>query len=303
MDLLALMRCFVRVAEAASFTAVAEETGSSQPTISRQIAQLEAHLGARLLLRSTRQVALTDEGQRFLDRARTVLDSVAEAEGSVGRKRMRPTGTLRLAMPVVFGRLHVAPRLSRLLARYPDLALDLVMHDGTTDLIEEGIDLAVRIGAVTDPSLIAKRFGTTRRLTVATPGYLAAHGTPRYPQDLGQHQCILYTRLSTGPVWRFSSPTGPLDVTVSGRVRANNSDGVRAAVLDGHGIAVVPNWMLTDELETGALVSLLTAFEPERLPMQVVYPSRRYVPLKTSAAIQFFETEFRLDPRFSTTMV
>ena len=303
MDLLALMSVFVRVVEAGSFTAVAEETGQSQPTISRQIAALEGHLGARLINRTTRALALTEEGLSFLDRARTALDAVAEAEATVGRRRLQPTGQLRLATPVAFGRLHIVPRLERLLARHPDLSLDLVLHDGASDLVEEGIDLAIRIGTISDPALVARQIGETRRVTVAAPHYLERAGTPTVPEDLARHACIVYTRLATGSVWRFEGPAGGVEVAVTGRFRANNSEAVREATLAGLGIAVVPTWLLADEIAAGRLTVLLQAFEPKRLAMHAVYPSRRYVPPRTRAAIDFFAAEFRLDPTFSNAIL
>lgn len=303
MDLLALMAAFVRVVEAGSFTAVAEQTGQSQPTISRQIAALERHLGARLINRTTRALALTEEGAGFLERARTALDAVAEAEATVGRRRLQPTGQLRLATPVAFGRLHIVPRLSRLLGRYPELSLDLVLHDGASDLVEEGIDLAIRIGTISDPGLVARQIGETRRVTVAAPSYLARAGTPAVPADLSGHDCIVYTRLATGAVWRFEAATGAIDVTVTGRFRANNSEAVREAALAGLGIAVVPTWLLADEIARGQLTVLLRDFEPKRLPMHAVHPSRRYVPPRTRAAIDFFAAEFRLDSTFSSAIV
>ena len=181
MDLIAPIRTFVRVVETGSFSAVAAEQNSSQPTISRQVAVLEQHLGARLLTRTTRTVALTDEGRAFYDRALLVLRALSEAEGVVGRRRVKPSVVLRLAVPVVFGRLHIMPLMSRFLTLYPDVTIDLVLNDGFTDLVEEGIDLAIRVGDITDPQLIARRIGLTRRVTVASPAYLAARGVPERP--------------------------------------------------------------------------------------------------------------------------
>jgi DNA-binding transcriptional LysR family regulator len=178
MDLLGPMQTFVRVVDAGSFTAVANQMNTTQPTISRQIAALEEHLGARLLTRTTRRLTLTDDGRVFYDHALRALEALGEAENAIGRRRAKPSGTLRLATPVVFGRLHVVPRLPAFLGRYPDVAVDLVMSDTFTDLVEQGIDLAIRVGEISDPGLIAKRIGLVRRVTVASPAYLKAHGTP-----------------------------------------------------------------------------------------------------------------------------
>ncbi|WP_376989466.1 LysR substrate-binding domain-containing protein [Bosea sp. R86505] len=298
-DLVALFRTFVRVVEAGSFTAVAQELNTSQPTISRQIAALEDQLGALLFQRTTRALTLTDDGRVLYEQARQALDSVQQALGSVGRRRGAPSGTLRLACPVVFGRLHIVPRLDAFLSRYPEVSIDLIMNDGFTDLIEEGIDLAVRIGDITDPSLIARRIGMTRRVTVASPAYLAARGEPSQPANLAHHECIVYSRLATGNRWEFSGENGPVSVAVSGRYRVNNSEGVREGVLGGLGIGVVPVWHFTDEIASGRLVVILSAFEPRALPTQVVYPSRRFLAIKVRAMIDFLAHEFELDPKLS----
>ncbi len=298
-DLLTLFKTFLRVVETGSFTAVAAEFNTSQPTVSRQIAALEDQVGALLFQRTTRALTLTDDGRVLYEQARQTLDSVQQALGSVGRRRLAPSGTLRLACPVVFGRLHIVPRLRAFLARHPEVAIDLVMNDGFTDLVEEGIDLAIRIGEITDPGMIARRIGTTRRVTVASPDYLAARGIPSRPADLAAHDCIVYSRLATGNRWVFSGEAGPVTVAVSGRFRVNNSEGVREGVLAGLGIGVVPVWHFTDEIASGRLAVILSDFEPQPLPTQAVYPSRRFLAPKVRAMIDFLAHEFELDPSLS----
>jgi DNA-binding transcriptional LysR family regulator len=295
-DLVLLFRNFVRVVETGSFTAVAKELDTSQPTISRQIAALEDHLGSLLFQRTTRALTLTDDGRVLYELARQAIDSVQQAVVSVGRHRSAPSGALRLACPVVFGRLHIMPRLPTFLDRFGDVSIDLIMNDGFTDLVEEGIDLAIRIGEISDPALIAKRVGTTGRVTVAAPSYLEAHGAPAHPNDLTRHECIVYSRLATGARWEFSSETGPISVQVTGRFRVNNSEGVREGVLRGLGIGVVPIWHFTDEISSGRLVVVLADFEPRRLPTYVVYPSRRFLAPKVRAMIEFLAQEFENDP-------
>jgi DNA-binding transcriptional LysR family regulator len=299
MDLLGPMQTFVRVVEAGSFTAVAAQLETTQPTISRQIAALEEHLGARLLTRTTRTLTLTDDGRAFYDHALRAIEAIGEAENAVGRRRSKPSGTLRIATPVVFGRLHIVPRLPAFLGRYPDVTIDLMMSDTFTDLAEQGIDLAIRVGEITDPGLIAKRIGMVRRVTVASPAYLKANGTPRAPADLSEHACIVYTRLSTGNRWVFESPAGPLAVEVKGRFRADNSEAVREGVLAGLGIAVIPTFAFSAEIESGKVKVLLKDHEPKQLPMHAVYPSRRFVPLKVRVMIDYLAHEFALDPRLT----
>ena len=296
MDLLTGMRLFARIVETGSFSVVARELGSSQPTISRTIAALEAHLGVRLLNRSSRALTLTDDGRQFYDQACRALEAVTEAEGSVGRRRGQPVGLLRLGSPVAFGRLHVAPYMPRFLDAHPDVNVDMMMTDAFVDLVSEGLDMAIRVGDLVDPSLIARRIGTTRRVTVAASAYLARRGVPATPEDLGQHDCILYTRLATGRSWPFDGPNGPIRVDVSGRFRADNSEAVREAVLGGAGIAVVPVWLFTDEIERGRVRIVLEAFEPTRLPIHAVYPSRRLVAAKVRAMIDFLSARYEATP-------
>ena len=299
-DPLPLFRSFVRVVEAGSFSAVAREAGTSQPTISRQIAALEAHLGCLLIQRTTRSLTLTEDGRAFYETARRALEAVAEAETSVGRRKGRATGTLRLSAATVMGRLHILPRLPRLLERHPDLAVDLVLGDGFTDLVEAGIDLALRVGVLDDPGLVARRIGLSHRVVAATPAYLARHGTPQTPDDLRRHLCIVYAGLASGAAWPFQGPEGRLSIPVSGRLRVDSTEAVRAATLQGLGIGMVPVWHFVDgEFETGRLVRLLSAWDAAPLPIHAVYPTRRFLAPKVRAAIDFLAEEFAADPRLN----
>ena len=292
MDLLSGMRLFARVVETGGFTTVARENSTSQPTISRTIAALEAHLGVRLLNRSSRALTLTDDGREFYERARNALEAVAEAESSVGRRRGEPSGLLRLGTPVAFGRLHVAPRMPAFLDRYPQVNVELVMSDAFVDLVGEGLDLAIRVGDLADPSLIARPIGMTRRVTVAAASYLERHGVPTTPAELACHDCVIYTRLVTGHRWHFDSSDGPVQVDVSGRFRADNSEAVREAVICGAGIAVLPVWLFSDEIERGLVRVILEQYEPTRLPIHAVYSSRRLLAAKVRAMIDFLALEF-----------
>ncbi len=283
---------FTRVAETGGFSLVAREAGSTQPTVSRTIAALEAHLGVRLLNRSSRAVTLTDDGRAFYTLATRALEAVAEAEAAVGRRRGQPAGLLRLGTPVAFGRLHVAPLIARFLARHPDVEVELSMNDAFVDLVGEGLDLAIRIGRLEDPALIARRIGTTRRVTVASAEYLARRGIPDTPAALREHECVVYTRLATGHRWHFAGPDGPTAVDVRGRFRADNSEAVREAVISGAGIAVIPVWLFSDEISAGRVRIILEAFEPDRLPIHAVYPSRRQLSAKVRAMIDFLAGKF-----------
>ena len=300
MDIVAAMQVFVRVAEAGGFTPVARETHTTQPTVSRVVAALEDHLGARLFHRSTRAVSLTDDGKQFYELARHALEAVSEAENAVGKRRTRAFGRLRLSIPVAFGRLHVAPHMPRFLELNPDVQVELVMSDSFVDLIGEGIDLAVRVGEIADPTLIVRRIGTTRRVTVASQDYLERRGEPLHPADLTAHDCIVYTRLATGNEWHFTDEDGEIVVRVQGRYLVDNSEGVREGVLGGLGIGVIPIWLFKeDEIARGRVRIILDDFEPTRLPIHAVFPSRRLVPAKVRAMIEFLAAEFGRDPLLS----
>jgi DNA-binding transcriptional LysR family regulator len=300
MDIVAAMQVFVRVAEAGGFTPVARETHTTQPTVSRVVATLEDPRGARLFHRSTRAVSLTDDGKQFYELARHALEAVSEAENAVGKRRTRAFGRLRLSIPVAFGRLHVAPRMPRFLELNPDVQVELVMSDSFVDLIGEGIDLAVRVGEIADPTLIVRRIGTTRRVTVASQDYLERRGEPLHPADLTAHDCIVYTRLATGNEWHFTDEDGEIVVPVQGRYLVDNSEGVREGVLGGLGIGVIPIWLFKeDEIARGRVRIILDDFEPTRLPIHAVFPSRRLVPAKVRAMIEFLAAEFGRDPLLS----
>jgi DNA-binding transcriptional LysR family regulator len=300
MDVLAAMRVFVRVAEARSFSAVARELGTTQPAVSRQVAALEEHLGARLIQRTTRSLTLTEDGRDLLGHARRVLDAVEEAESSVGRRHTLPGGLVRLATPATFGRLYVAPRITRLLERYPELSVDLRMSDTLVDLVADGVDVAIRASAVMDSSLVARKIGSARRITVASEGCLATHGEPHHPSDLAGLPCIIFTGGQATPTeWHFDGPDGAVGVSVSGRFRTNSSEALREAVLGGLGFAVLPTWYFTEEITSGRLRPVLTGWEPPRGAISAVYPSRRNLAPRTRAVIDFFVDEFRLDPVIS----
>ncbi len=289
------MKSFTRAVETGSFSAVARELETTQPTISKQIAALEDYLDVQLLIRSTRILSLTDEGTRFYEYCQQVLEVVAEAEASVG-KRQKPSGLLRLSCPVSFGQMQIMPRIKGFLDRYPDIKVNLTMTDQFIDLVEEGVDLAIRIGEVQDTSLITCKIGTTRRVTIGANSYFEQVGEPQVPGDLTEHNCIVYTRLVTGNEWHFQSSKGLVKVKVSGNFQANNSVAVREAVLSGLGIAVSPIWLFGDKVDQGGLKIVLKEYQPTPLPIHAVYRRGRFQPAKVRCFIDFFANEFKLDP-------
>jgi len=296
MDLLDCIQSFVRVVETGSFSAVAREYNTTQPTISKRIAALEEYLDVQFLTRSTTKLQLTPEGECFFEHCQFLLDTVAEAEASVGR-RQNPMGTLRVNCPVAFGQYQVMPYLKQFLERYPNLKLNLSMSDHFVDLIEEGIDLAIRIGKVKDPNLIVHRIGITRRVTVGSIEYFRSHQEPKTPEELVNHNCLVYTRLATGNQWTFQLPTGgTTQVTVNGNLQLDNSIAIREAVLSGLGIAVCPVWLFGNLIQSDSLKVILQQYQPTPLPIHIVHRRGRFVSAKVRCFIEYFTNEFKLNP-------
>ena len=296
--LLELMKVFTRVVETGSFTAVALESGSTQPTVSRQISALEAHLSVRLFHRTTRAMNLTEEGRRYYEHALAALDAVDAAQASVGSGHEQVAGVVRVTAPHAFARLKILPRLKAFLSQWPQVDLDLHLSDRAVDLVEDGIDLAIRIGEIKDQNLVARRIGETRRVTVAAPDYMKGRKRPRHPRELVEHDCIVYSGAANADEWRFVDPASeePLRVKVSGRVRVNGTEAMRGALFDGLGVAITPTWALTDEIDTKRLLQLLAGFEPAPLPIHAVYPTRRLVPPRVRAFLDFLIDSFAADP-------
>jgi DNA-binding transcriptional LysR family regulator len=292
MDTIETLRTFVRVVETGSLSAVAREMNASQSTISRQINQLEEHFGVRLLQRTTRHLSLTEDGAGLHDHAKRVLDSVEGMEMAVGPHNSSPTGHVRVATPVSLG-MMLMKRVPVLLSRYPGLTVELVMQDRLGDMIEERLDLAVTIGEVAGLSLIKRGLGTVRRIAVAAPDYVRRHGWPRQPGDLADHDCIV-RRMTTGDdEWSLTGPEGSVGVVVRGVVSTNNHEAVRGAALSGLGIALLPEYLVVDDIRHGRLETVLPAYSAETLPAYVVYPSRLHLAPRTRVVIDFLIEEVR----------
>ncbi|AKC70495.1 LysR family transcriptional regulator [Pandoraea oxalativorans] len=281
---------FVRVAALGNVSAAGRERGLSPATASTRLVQLEGVLGARLLHRTTRRVALTQEGEVFLTQAQTLLAAEAQALASVGQGFAAPQGLLRVSCSSSFARQHISPTLPEFLARYPGISLDFRLTDRVVDLLEEGVDMAIRVGALRDSTLIARKLAANRRTLCASPAYLAAHGAPKHPGDLAQHECLT---LGDQRDWRFVTPGGPMSVRVSGRLVSDNGEVLRDAVLAGLGIALKSTWDVAAYLQRGELVPVLPAYPlAEEVAIWAVYPSRVFVPPKTQAMIEFLQARF-----------
>jgi len=293
MDQLAAIEAFVRVAESGSFSKAAERLHSSKSAVSRQVSALEAELGARLLHRTTRALTLTEAGRSYFAQAARILADLAEANASVGELQAAPRGRLRVSAPMSFGFLHLAPAVPAFLDRYPDVELDMIMNDRFVDLVDEGFDMAVRIGTLADSSLVARKLAPMRRTVCAAPAYLEKHGTPASPDDLKGHQCLCYSNVGMAQEWRFVRPDGrPWPVEVHGRLHANNGDALRAVALRGFGLAALPSFLVGRDFQSGALVSVLEEFLPQDSAVHAVYPHARHLSPKVRAFVDFLAERF-----------
>ncbi len=296
-DRLRLIETFVRVVQAGSFSAVAREERTTQSAISKQVQALEAQVGASLLLRSTRSHSLTEAGQRYYERCLQALDTLEEARLEVRRAEHDISGVLRVAAPVAFGRLHIVPRLPAFYARHPRIQLNLQLDDGFIDLVAAGVDVAFRVGELKDSRLIARRIGTAHRMVLASPAYLARHGEPHTPEDLRQHNCIVYTGLANLNEWTFADAQGQAQsVRVDGNFQSNSSEAIRQAVCEGIGVAYSPLWVYGDDIRAGRVRPVLTDFLATPLPLNVVFQPARRPSLKVKMAVDFFAEAFSLDP-------
>ena len=297
MDKLSAMHTFVRVVESGSFSSVADELGATQSAISKQVAALEKELGVKLLVRTTRSLAMTEEGERYFAQVRRLIAEIAEAESDLlnGERQLR--GWLRVAASVGYGRMKLMPLVRSFMVRHPDVKVDLRLHDGFIDLVEQGIDVSVRIGDLPDSGLIARRIGTSQRLLMAHQDYLRSLPLgvepPEHPADLQSHECIVYSGMTNSNLWTFQAGTGasaPVGSTqgvrVDGRVQTNSSEVIRAAVLSAMGIAYAPTWLFEPELQSGDVVRLMPTWDSPQTPIHLVSPPERKHSAKVKAFVE-----------------
>ena len=288
---------FARVAATGSFTAAGADLGLTKATVSKAVARLESRLGADLFHRTSRRLSLTDVGRRAREDAERLLADGEAAEAAAATTGVSPRGLVRLAAPMSFGLRHVAPRLPDFLAAHPGVSVDLVLGDAVVDLVAGGFDVALRIAALPDSSLRARRLCPIARSIVAAPAYLARHGQPRHPRDLGGHACLGYAYLPSPDRWHFSGPNG-VEVTIKpqGPMRANNAEALAPAVHAGLGIAVQPDFLTWEDLASGRLVRVLAGWSPPPIALNVVTPPGRHRARSVSALIAFFERTLTTAP-------
>lgn len=293
MDRLSAMRVFSQVVDSGSFAKAADRLGLSTSAASRQVAELEAHLQTRLLNRTTRRVSLTESGRTFHARAVQLLADLEEAEQEAARATVVPRGTIRLTAAVTLGVRHLAPLIAAFLSRHPGVAFDVSLSDRIVDLVEEGFDLAIRVGASGPETLVGRKLGETRLIACASPDYLAAHGTPRVPEDLERHNCFTYEYVSPREHWRFRDPSGAERVVrVGGSLHSNNGELHAEAAAGGIGIAFEPDMIVEPYLRAGRVVTLLADFLPPPMPIYAVYPSRKHLSAKVRLFVDFLLERF-----------
>ena len=283
------MEIFVRVVDTGSFSAAARDLKIGQPAISKTIASLEERLAVRLLVRSTRRLTPTEAGVAFYERALRAITEADEADAAARGVAASLEGRLRIAAAVTFSRIHLVPRLAEFLNAHPRLEQELVMDDRPRDLVAENIDAALRLGALTDSSLRARKLAKSERLVLASPAYLARRGTPATPAGLRNHDAIIYSQWTGGEEWFFRRGSSEMSIRLQRRLMITAAEGVRAAVISGQGFAIASCWMFTPELESGEVVSILNDWTLPPLDLWVIYPSGRLTSTKARAFVKWFE--------------
>ena len=291
MDRLKAMATFVRIIDTGSLSAAAEVSGQSAASVVRTLAALEKHLGVRLLNRNTRRLALTDEGAEFLAWSRRILAEFDEIEHNFDARRHSPGGLLRITAPIEFGRRYVAPLVNEFLASHPAMRIELSLLDHMVDLLEDGLDLAIRIGQLPDSSMVAIPLGKTRLVVCASPGYLQETGTVAHPSALREHSCIVFA--PQGKHWHFQDQGASITETVSARLVANQVQAASLACVQGLGIARLLHYQVANELRAGQLTRLLQEFEPSSLPIQMVYPHSRLLSPRVRQFIDWISPQLR----------
>ncbi|MGE4280037.1 MAG: LysR substrate-binding domain-containing protein [Magnetospirillum sp.] len=295
MDQFSALTAFVTTVEAGGFSPAARRLGVSKSLLSRQVAHLEAELGVRLLQRTTRRLSPTEAGELYFQRAQRILLDLEEAASEVGQLQNAPRGKLRVSAPMSFGVLHLTPALPKFLEACPELELELSLSDRFVDLIEEGIDVAVRIGRLNDSSLIARHVAPIRRVICASPAYLARCGTPTKPADLTVHACLSHLGMGLNE-WRFAIDGKAENIRVQSRLSAGNGEALRILALAGLGLVSLPTFFVGDDVRSGALVPVLDGFVPQDSALYGVYPHSRHLSAKVRAFLDFLSASFGPEP-------
>jgi DNA-binding transcriptional LysR family regulator len=299
MDRLTSMSVFVKVVAHHSFAVAARELGLSRAGVSKHVLALEQSLGARLLNRNTRRLSLTEVGAVVHERYVRILEEIDEVDRCTGALQVTPRGLLRISTPISLGLTHLAPIVTDYITRYPEVSVDVVLNDRTVDLIEEGFDVAIRIGHLADSTLIARRLAPVHFVLCSSPEYVARNGAPEHASDLQSHNCVVYSLRESHGEWRFIGPDGvPETMRISGRLKANNGNFLRIAVIKGEGIGLAPTFLVGEDLAAGRLVPLLPQYVPVESDLSVVYPHRRQLSAKVRSFVDFLAERFAGEPEW-----
>lgn len=296
MDKLKAMQIAVSIADQGSLTAAAEVLGSSPPAIVRALASLEKHLGIRLFNRTTRRISLTEEGRHYIESCRQLLASIRDAESTLLTDAVEPSGQLAITAPVLFGQMYVAPAVTRFVQKYEKVHVNLLLLDRVVNLLEENIDVGVRIGPLEDSTLVAQALGSVRRMVVASPDYLGRHGVPEYPKDLLKANCVRFSGAS-GPWWTFYEEGKQSNIPVTGNLEFNHVAPAAEACLAGMGFGMFISYQVADHIAQNRLQIVLESFEPPPQPINIVYPHARLLPARTKVFIEWIKHELKELPQ------
>ncbi|PKM12559.1 MAG: LysR family transcriptional regulator [Gammaproteobacteria bacterium HGW-Gammaproteobacteria-3] len=289
MDKLTSMTVFARVAKAGSFAGGARDLGISRAMATKHVMQLEGYLGTRLFNRTTRSLSLTEVGASYLDRCQQVLEDVEEMEAAVTHLQTEPRGILKISAPQGIGVTHIAPALSEFLKLHPDLAVDMILQGNMSDLVDEGIDMAIHLGAIDDTSMIARKLASSPLAVCGSPAYFERHGIPLTPKDLVNHSCLVNWSIPPRDQWVFKSASGDIRIKVSGRIMANVADPIRVASIEGLGLVMLPRYIVGKAIEKGRLQAVLEDYELQPLEIHVIYPHRKYLSAKVRKFLDFLQ--------------
>jgi|ERR1019366_1207328 DNA-binding transcriptional LysR family regulator len=287
MDILTSMRVFATVVGTGSFTGASDRLDMSRAMVSKYVINLEEHLGTRLLNRTTRRLSLTESGSAYYERCLQIISDVQEAEQAAGQLTTKPRGTLKITMPVAFGLHRLGPVIADYVQLHSEVKLDISLSDRYVDLIEEGFDLAIRIGTLPESRLVARKLGVARSIVCASPAYLKQHGSPTQPADLTNHSCLGYTYTNSGNEWRLKSEDIEEVIHIAGAIKANNGDMLRLAALNGAGLIFQPLFIVEEDLQTGRLVQVLSVYTSTEFGIYAVYPSRKHLSAKVRTFVDF----------------
>lgn len=297
MDKFTAMRVFQRVVELKGFSVAARDLSLSNAAISKNIAELEAHLGVKLLTRTTRRMSVTEAGAAYYGRCINILDEIDEAERAAAHLSAAPRGELKVSVPMSFGLLHLAPIIADFLEQFPEVGVDLVMNDRIVDLVDEGFDVAVRAGGLMpDSNLISRTLAPVQRVVCGAPEYFKKYGMPQVPEDLRNHHCLVYSLSSTPREWQFEGPNGTTGVKITGRYQVNSSLALKEGLVAGLGVTLIPTFIVGEDIRRGKLQVVLQDWAPEPQTLYVIYLHRQYITPKVRCFIDFLQERFKPNP-------